>query len=89
MGRTFLSIRQGINEIANRWAQSSRWLKKPDQKYGELLVQYTKTYSSEAFDACQDPLEGAVFSALVGIIKRQEQLEERLEQKIGLSSIVY
>jgi len=79
MGRTFPSIRQGINEIASRWAQSARWLKKDDQIYGQLLVQYTKTNASEAFDACQEPLEGAIFSALVEIIKKQERLEERID----------
>ena len=81
MGRTFPSVRQGINEIAARWARSTLWLKRPDQRYGTLLVQYTKSNSSEAFDACRDPLEGAVFSALVEIIKKQERLEERLNQK--------
>ena len=82
MGRTIQSIRQGINEIADRWARSARWLKKDDQKFGQLLVQYTKANSSEAFDACQDPLEGAVFSALVEIIKRQERLEDELKGKL-------
>jgi len=81
MGRTFPSVRQGINEIADRWARSARWLKKNDQRYGQLLVQYAKANSSEAFDACHDPIEGAVFSALVEIIKRQEKLEERIDRK--------
>ena len=84
MGRSFISIRQGINEIADRWSQSARWLKKPDQKYGDLLVHYTKSHSSEAFDACLDPLEGAVFSALVGIIKKQETLEVLIKNGQGL-----
>jgi len=80
MGRTFPSIRQRINEISNRWTQSVRWLKKSDQQYGNLLVKYTKSNSSDAFDACQTPLEGAVFSALVGIIKEQERIKETIDE---------
>jgi len=80
MGRTFQSVRQGINDIAGRWARSARWLKKPDQRYGELLVRYTKTNASEAFAACEDPLEGAIFSALVEIIKEQERIKEMMEE---------
>jgi hypothetical protein len=30
---------------------------------------------SEAFDACNDPLEAVVFSVLVEILKRQDKLE--------------
>jgi nucleotide-binding universal stress UspA family protein len=75
MGRTFPSIRRGVNSTADRWARSARWLKREDQKYGEQLVELAKTHSSEAFAACDDPLEAVVFSALVEILKRQDELE--------------
>jgi len=72
MGRTFISTRQGVNSIADRWARSARALKKEDQKYGKQLTGYAKEHSSEAFMACNDPLEAAVFSALIEILKRQD-----------------
>jgi hypothetical protein len=72
MGRTFGSVRQGVNEIADRWARSSRSLRIEDRIYGEKLVKLAKMHSSEAFIACDDPLEAAVFSVLVEIIKHQE-----------------
>jgi hypothetical protein len=72
MGMSFESVRQGVKRIADRWARSTRALKKEDQQYGEKLVKLAKMHSSEAFIACDDPLEAAVFSVLVEMIKRQE-----------------
>jgi hypothetical protein len=75
MGRSFESVRQGVKRIADRWARSSRALKKEDQQYGEKLVELAKKHSSEAFFGCDDPLEAAVFSVLVEMIKRQDEIE--------------
>ena len=75
MGRTFVSTRQGVNDIAERWARSSRALKREDQQYGEQLANLAKEHSSEAFVACDDPLEAATFSVLVELLKRQDKLE--------------
>jgi hypothetical protein len=72
MGRSFGSVRQGVNEIADRWARLSRSLRIDDQKYGEKLAKLAKMHSSEAVIACDDPLEAAVFSVLIEIIKDQE-----------------
>lgn len=72
MGRSFESVRQGVNQIADRWARWSRFMRKEDQKYGEKLAKLAKMHSSEAFIACDDPLEAAVFSVLVETIKRQD-----------------
>jgi len=73
MGRSFESVRQGVNRIADRWARSSRHMKKEDdQKYGEKLAKLAKMHSSEAFVGCDDALEAVVFSVLIEMIKRQE-----------------
>jgi hypothetical protein len=79
MGRSFESVRQGVKRIADRWARSSRALKKEDQQYGEKLAEMAKKHSSEAFIACNDPLEAAVFSVLVETLKRQDQIESHLK----------
>ena len=77
MGRSFESVRQGVKQIADRWARSSRALKKEDHQYGEKLVELAKKHSSEAFIAFDNPLEAAVFSALVEMLKHQDQIESR------------
>ena len=76
MGRTFPSVRPGVRSIADRWARSTKALKKEDRPYGEQLVELAKMHSSEAFVACDDPLEAAVFSVLVEILKRQDTIKE-------------
>ncbi|HNX17574.1 MAG TPA: hypothetical protein PKM50_04490 [Methanoregula sp.] len=83
MGRTFPSIRQGVNSTADRWARSARALRKEDRRYGERLADLAKTHSSEAFVACDDPLEAVVFSIMIEILKRQEQLEEQVKGRVG------
>ena len=84
MGRTFPSVRQGVMSTADRWARSARALKKEDRQYGELLVELAKVHSSEAFVACDDPLEAVVFSALVEIIRRQDRLETQVTDRVDL-----
>jgi hypothetical protein len=75
-GRSFASVRQGVKSTADHWARSSRALKKDDQPYGEKLVELAKRHASEAFYGCDDPLEAAVFSVLVEMIKKQDQKEQ-------------
>ena len=82
MGRSFESVRQGVKSVADRWARSSRALRKEDQPYGEKLVELAKKHSSEAFISCDDPLEAAVFSVLVETIKRQEQIESHMRDDV-------
>jgi len=69
MGRTFNSVRMGSHEVANRWLKASRALKKEDQVYGQRLAEMIKIHSSESFYAIDDPLEAAVFSVLVELLK--------------------
>ena len=79
MGRTFVSPRLGVKNVADRWARSARALRKEDQKYGRELAGLAKEHTSEGFAACNDPLEAAMFSVLVEVLKRQEQLEAGLK----------
>jgi len=82
MGRTFPSLRQGVNNVADRWARSSKALRKEDREYGDELVKLAKSHSSEAFVACDDPLEAATFSTMVEILKRQKKLEEQVNGRV-------
>ncbi|HII07519.1 MAG TPA: hypothetical protein HA349_09470 [Methanotrichaceae archaeon] len=72
MGRTFKSVRMGSQEVANRWLKASRALNKEDQIYGQRLAEMVKMHSSEAFYALDDPLEAAVFSVLIELLKESD-----------------
>ena len=69
MGRSFESVRMGVKDVSARWLRASKALKKEDQVYGQMVAEMAKKHSSEAFYALDDPLEAAVFSVLVGMIK--------------------
>jgi hypothetical protein len=71
MGRSFESVRMGTKDVSVRWLKASRALKKEDQVYGQKLAEMAKEHSSEAFYALDDPLETAVFSVLVELVKKQ------------------
>ena len=52
------------------------------------MVTLAKLHSSEAFYGCDDPLEAAVFSVFIGILRQQEEWVEQagtddLDQKLG------
>jgi len=81
-GRSFVSVRQGVKSIADHWTRSARALKKEDQHYGEKLVELAKKHSSEAFVACDDPLEAAIFSVLVEMLKHQDQIESHAREDV-------
>ena len=75
MGRSFASVRQGVKGPIERWARAVRALGEEDRPYGKRLVALAKLHSSEAFYGCDDPLEAAVFSGLMGILRQQEEQE--------------
>lgn len=73
MGRTFKSVRMGSQEVAQRWLKASRALSKDDQVYGQKLAGMVKVHSSEAFYALDDPLEAAIFSVLIELLKETDR----------------
>jgi dihydroxyacetone kinase-like predicted kinase len=73
MGRTFKSVRMGSQEVAQRWFKASRALSKEDQIYGQKLAEMIKMHSSEAFYALDDPLEAAIFSVLIELVKEADR----------------
>ena len=71
MGRSFESVRMGVQEVSVRWARAGRAMKKEDLPYALELAQMAKRHSSEAFYALDDPLEAAVFSVLIELLKER------------------
>jgi hypothetical protein len=76
VGRSFESIRMGVKDVSARWLKTSKALKKEDQIYGQRLAEMTKKHSSEAFYGMDDPLEAAVFSVLVELMKELDAGDE-------------
>ena len=67
MGRTFLSVRQGSNIIAERWERAARRTR--HGKYAKRMAELAKKYASEGFMGCNDALESVLFSACVELQK--------------------
>jgi hypothetical protein len=82
VGRSFASVRQGVKGPLERWARAARVLRKEDQPYGESVAALARLHSSEAFYGCDDPLEAAIFSGLIGILKREGHEGEPDEREV-------
>jgi hypothetical protein len=63
----------GAKAVSARWLKASRALKKDDQVYGQRLAEMAKKHSSEAFYALDDPLEAALFSVLIELMRELEE----------------
>jgi len=60
-------------EVSARWLKASRALKKEIQIYGQKLAEMVMMHSSEGFYAFDDPLEAAVFSVLVEMMRELDR----------------
>ena len=63
----------GVKDVSARWLRASKVLKKEDQICGQKVAEMAKKHSSEAFYALDDPLEAAVFSVLVEMVKEMDK----------------
>ena len=72
MGRSVPSVRLEVKKIAERWMRTARVLKKEERIYAERLAEMAKKHSSEVFYLFDDPLEAAVFSVLLELLKELE-----------------
>ncbi len=72
MGRSFMSVRMGINDLTGRWTRVVHDLPAPDQPGAQDIVHRAKTHASEAFPAFDDPVEAALFSALVELHREND-----------------
>ena len=73
MGRSVSSVRMEVRKIAERWMKTARVLKKEERVYAEKLAEMAKKHSSEVFYIFDDPLEAAVFSVLVELLKELDK----------------
>ncbi len=69
MGRSIPSVRMEVKKISERWMKVAKALKKEDRPYAYRLAEMAKKHSSEIFYSFDDPLEAAVFSVLIELLK--------------------
>ena len=67
MGRSFLSVRQATNIIADRWERAAG-----RYRCEKSIAKLAKKYSSEGFMGCNDALESVLFSACVELQKEEK-----------------
>lgn len=72
MGRSFESVRMGAKEITGRWERAARSLPGAEGEEALRIVRMARQHASEGFYAFDDPLEAALFSTLIGILKARE-----------------
>jgi hypothetical protein len=76
----------GVKDVSARWLKASKALKKEDRIYGQKLAEMAKKHSSEAFYALDDPLEAAVFSVLVEMLRGTDKTDRKLTDVPGEQS---
>jgi hypothetical protein len=69
----------GVKDVSARWLKASKALKKEDQAYGQKMAEMAKKHSSEAFYSLDDPLEDAVFSMHVKMLKEMDKADGRFQ----------
>lgn len=72
MGRVFLSPRKEVQRIAKNWQQSGGLMREQDRAAAGHLGTMAKWYASEGFYAFDDPLEAALVSALVRLVRSEQ-----------------
>ncbi|MDD1712010.1 MAG: hypothetical protein LUQ69_02455 [Methanoregulaceae archaeon] len=73
MGRSLISVRMGVKAIADRWLREAGYAEEEDASSLRMLASMAKRHSSEAFYAFDDPLEAALYSVLIELLKEQER----------------
>lgn len=73
LGRSFESVRLGVKNTADRWMRARRAMHPCDRVYAERIAEMATKHSSEGFYAFEDPLEAAIFSVLVELIREIEK----------------
>ena len=73
MGRSFESVRMGVKDITGNWEQVARSLPGREGIAALMVVAMARKHASEGFYIFDDPLEAALFSAFIGILKAAEE----------------
>jgi hypothetical protein len=72
---TLVSVRMGVQELSARWLKTRRALLRDNQVYADRLVEMAKRHAGE-LSAFDDPLEAAVFSVFIEIMREMDKAGE-------------
>jgi hypothetical protein len=61
----------GVRILTARWEQAARSLPGKDREHALRVVEMARRHSSECFYAFDDPLEAALFSVLLEMVKER------------------
>ena len=84
--------REDLHETADRWLRARRALPAADQPHAERLAEMIRVHATDRLVAIGDPLEAAVFSLLIELVKEQTAGEsprsagitmQRKQEKLG------
>ncbi len=59
-----------VQDVTSRWERAGKAMRPDDRPYAAMIADFTKRHTSAIFYTFDDPLEAAVFSVLVEILKR-------------------
>jgi hypothetical protein len=72
MGRSFESVRMGVQEMTGRFERAARALPGGEGEAALMVVSMARQHASESFYAFDDPLEAALFSVFIEVLKARE-----------------
>jgi hypothetical protein len=61
-----------VKMTSERWQRAGKAMRPDDRQYAEELARMAKCHSPAVFYGFDDPLEAAVFSVLVELLKRSD-----------------
>ncbi|MDD1674267.1 MAG: hypothetical protein LUQ13_01345 [Methanomicrobiales archaeon] len=73
MGRSFGSVRMGVKDVTGRWLRAAKSLRAQDRCSAEQIADLGKRHASAGFCAFDDPVEAAIFSVCVELLKMLEE----------------
>jgi hypothetical protein len=80
MERCAETLKPGMDATAERWMRVRRAMPREDQMYVERLAGMIRSHAREGIHAFDDPLEAAVFSVLVELLKELERKRDKGQQ---------
>jgi hypothetical protein len=79
MDDTRESIRIGVKKTGMRWQRARQTLDREDRPYADRLTRMAEAHTTRGAPAFDDPLEAAVYSVFLEMLKELERKKDRGE----------
>jgi len=73
------SIRIGVKKTGMRWQRARQNLEREDRPYADRLTRMAEAHIARGASAFEDPLEAAVYSVFLEMLKELERKKDRGE----------